>query len=204
MHVYHFAPYEPGAFKRLMGRYGTREEEVDQMLRGNLFVDLYRTVRGALRASVESYSIKELEKFFDFEREVDLRNANSALYGLAVPLELGDPDSISDEDKETVEAYNRDDCFSTLRLRSVARGDKDRSRQRRQGDTQTRGPGPTGLRNSHRVAADDRGAGRPHRRGTCRRAKRTATTNSRPGGFSPTHSTGTGARTRPSGGNTSV
>ncbi|MYF78760.1 MAG: nuclease, partial [Chloroflexi bacterium] len=46
MHVYHFAPYEPGAFKRLMGRYGTREEEVDQMLRGNLFVDLYRTVRG--------------------------------------------------------------------------------------------------------------------------------------------------------------
>ena len=96
-----------------MGRYGAREEEIDQMLRGNLFVDLYRAVRGALRASVESYSIKELEKFFDFEREVDLRDANSALYGLAVPLELGDPDSISDEHKKTVEAYNRDDCFST-------------------------------------------------------------------------------------------
>ena len=117
MHVYHFAPYEPGALKRLMGRYGTREEEVDQMLRANLFVDLYRVVRGALRASVESYSIKELEKFFDFKREVNLRDANSALYGLAVPLELGDPDSIADEHKETVEGYNRDDCFSTLHLR---------------------------------------------------------------------------------------
>ncbi len=118
MHVYHFAPYEPGALKRLMGRYATREEEIDRMLRGNLFVDLYRAVRGALRASVESYSIKELEKFFDFEREVDLHDANSALWGLTVPLELGDPESISAEQKRTVEAYNRDDCFSTLHLRN--------------------------------------------------------------------------------------
>ena len=117
MHVYHFAPYEPSALKRLMGRYGTREDEIDQMLRAKLFVDLYRVVRGALRASVESYSIKELEKFFEFEREVDLRDANSALYGLAVPLELGDPESISEEHKDTVEGYNRDDCFSTLHLR---------------------------------------------------------------------------------------
>ena len=117
MHVYHFAAYEPGALKRLMGRYGTREDEVDQMLRGNLFVDLYRVVRGALRASVESYSIKELEQFFEFERKVGLRDANSALYGISVPLELGDPDSIAAEDKEKVEGYNRDDCFSTLHLR---------------------------------------------------------------------------------------
>ena len=61
------------------------------MLRAKLFVDLYRVVRGALRASVESYSIKELEKFFDFRREVDLRDANSALYGLAVPSGTGRP-----------------------------------------------------------------------------------------------------------------
>ena len=33
MHVYHYAPYEPAAFKRLMGRYATREAEVDRMLR---------------------------------------------------------------------------------------------------------------------------------------------------------------------------
>ena len=41
MHVYHYAPYEPSAFRRLMGRYATRETEVDRMLRG-------RTVRGPL------------------------------------------------------------------------------------------------------------------------------------------------------------
>ena len=117
MHVYHFALYEPSALKRLMGRYGTSEDEIDQILRAKLFVDLYRVVRGALRASVESYSINELEEFFDYEREVNLRDANSALYGIAVPLELGDPDSIDHEHKETVEAYNRDDCFSTRHLR---------------------------------------------------------------------------------------
>src|SRR5712671_5000342 len=30
MHVYHYAPYEPSALKRLMGRYASREEEVDR------------------------------------------------------------------------------------------------------------------------------------------------------------------------------
>jgi light-regulated signal transduction histidine kinase (bacteriophytochrome) len=33
MHVYHYAPYEPSAFKRLMGRYATRERELDNLLR---------------------------------------------------------------------------------------------------------------------------------------------------------------------------
>ena len=53
MHIYHYAPYEPSAFKRLMGRYATREAEVDRLLRGERFVDLYAVVRRALRASVE-------------------------------------------------------------------------------------------------------------------------------------------------------
>ena len=56
MHIYHYAPYEPTAVKRLAGRYGTREEEVDKLLRGKVFVDLHRAVRQGIRASVESYS----------------------------------------------------------------------------------------------------------------------------------------------------
>ena len=61
LHIYHYAPYEPTAVKQLAGRYGTREEEVDRLLRGGVFVDLYRAVRQGIRASVESYSIKRLE-----------------------------------------------------------------------------------------------------------------------------------------------
>ena len=40
MHVYHYAQYEITALKRLMGRYGTREDELDDLLRRGVFVDL--------------------------------------------------------------------------------------------------------------------------------------------------------------------
>ena len=66
LHIYHFAPYEPAALKRLMGRYATREDELDQLLRGKRFVDLFAVVRQGLRASVESYSIKRLEPLYGF------------------------------------------------------------------------------------------------------------------------------------------
>ena len=45
MHIFHYAPYEPGALKRLMGRYATREDEVDDLLRNKVFVDLYGVTR---------------------------------------------------------------------------------------------------------------------------------------------------------------
>jgi uncharacterized protein len=44
-----------------MGRYAIRERELDDLLRSEVFVDLYSVVRHAIRASVESYSIKKLE-----------------------------------------------------------------------------------------------------------------------------------------------
>ena len=125
-HIYHYAPYEPTAVKRLMGRHATREEEVDRLLRGKVFVDLYRVVRQALRASVESYSIKKMEPFFGFERAVDLRSASSALAHFEAWLELGD----DEEDGETrrielleqIELYNKDDCLATLALRDWLEG----------------------------------------------------------------------------------
>lgn len=117
LHIYHYAPYEPSAFKRLMGRYATREEEIDQMLRAGLFVDLYQIVRHGLRASVESYSIKRLEPFYNFDRGAPLADANVALANLQANLELGDASSVSNETKATVRAYNEDDCRSTLALR---------------------------------------------------------------------------------------
>jgi predicted RecB family nuclease len=54
LHVYHFGAYEPTAFKRLSGRYATRENELDTILRAELFVDLHTIVRHSLRASVET------------------------------------------------------------------------------------------------------------------------------------------------------
>src|SRR5262249_3032604 len=74
-HVYHFAPYEPAAFKRLMGRHATRAVELDELLRGERFVDLLAVTRRGVRAGVESYSIKQLEPFYAFTRAVELGHA---------------------------------------------------------------------------------------------------------------------------------
>src|SRR5213075_2476276 len=77
LHVYHFAPYEPAALKRLMGRYASRESEIDRLLRAERFVDLHAVVRQALRASVERHSVKDLEVFHGFVREEDLTESSA-------------------------------------------------------------------------------------------------------------------------------
>jgi uncharacterized protein len=117
LHIYHYASYEPGALKRLMGRYATREDEIDNLLRGKVFVDLYSIVRNALRAGVESYSIKKLEPLYGFARATKLKDANIALASLQAGLELADTASITDEDRAVVQAYNEDDCISAHALR---------------------------------------------------------------------------------------
>ena len=115
-HVYHFAPYEPVALKRLMGRYATREVELDELLRGNAFVDLHRVVKRSLIASVERYSIKDLEPFFGYERGQDLREASQSMRLVESAVADGSLDT-GDSHSRIVEDYNREDCESTLRLR---------------------------------------------------------------------------------------
>jgi predicted RecB family nuclease len=118
MHIYHYAPYESTAIKRLAGRHGTCIEEVDELLRAGVFVDLYRVVRQGLRASVESYSIKKLETLYDFTRAVPLRDANTALNSFEAALALGRNRAGIRELLDTIKGYNRDDCVSTFRLRA--------------------------------------------------------------------------------------
>jgi len=117
LHIYHYAPYEPAALKRLMGRYAVKENELDRFLRGLRFIDLYSVVRRTLRASVESYSIKKLEPLFNFRRQQDLKIASQNRASLEMALESDAIGSISNEEKQIVLAYNRDDCFSTVALR---------------------------------------------------------------------------------------
>ena len=78
-HIYHYGAYERGRMARLSTRYATREEEVDELLRGGAFIDLYSVVRQSLQASVESYSIKRLEQFYGYTRKVELHAANESI-----------------------------------------------------------------------------------------------------------------------------
>jgi len=117
LHIYHFAPYEPAALKRLMGRHATREDEIDRILRAGVLVDLYAIVRHGIRASVESYSIKKLEPLYGFDRALPLTDAGKTLAKVQACLELGDFDGITNQDRAAVQDYNRDDCLSAWSLR---------------------------------------------------------------------------------------
>jgi uncharacterized protein len=116
-HFYHFAPYEPAALRRLMGRHATREAEVDSLLRAERFVDLHSIVKQSLRASVERYSIKDLEAFYGYARAVPLREASARLHAVEHALELDEIEDLTAEVLEAVGGYNADDCRSALRLR---------------------------------------------------------------------------------------
>ncbi|MGJ0535167.1 TM0106 family RecB-like putative nuclease [Methylocystis sp.] len=116
-HIYHYAAYEPTALKRLAMRYATMEAELDQLLRERRFVDLYRVVAQALRASTESYSIKHLEALYWRERTGEVKTASASI----VEYErwcLKKDNTILD----SIASYNKDDCVSTAQLRQWLEG----------------------------------------------------------------------------------
>lgn len=117
LHIYHFGGYETGALKRLMGRYATREDDLDRILRGLLPVDLMSVARQSIRAGVESYSLKKLEPLYGFVRDTSLPDARLALTRLQTSLELNDLAAVEEADRATVQAYNREDCVATRHLR---------------------------------------------------------------------------------------
>jgi predicted RecB family nuclease len=114
--IYHFAPYEPAALKRLMLRHSTRKDELDRFLRAERFIDLHAIVKHSLIASIEGYGLKELEPLFNFKRQIDLKQAGVALHMIQRSLEIGSAEDIQDTDKEAVRIYNADDCYATHAL----------------------------------------------------------------------------------------
>ena len=118
MHIYHYGAYEETAIKRMAGQHSTCVDEVDELLRGEVLVDMFRAVRQGLRASVESYSIKKLEPFYEYQRDVNLPDANLALHTFQTVLAFGPGEGSTPEAcVPAIEGYNRDDCVSALRLR---------------------------------------------------------------------------------------
>ncbi len=121
MHVYHYAPYETTALKRLAGRYATHQEELDDLLRSAVFVDLYRVVRSAIRVSQPSYSIKKLEPLYmaDDRSAMDVAagDVSVAEYHEARALGAAGKQEEAQTKLDALEEYNRYDCDSTLGLR---------------------------------------------------------------------------------------
>lgn len=114
--IYHYGHYEPTTFKRLAHNYAAYEQELDELLRKGKFVDLHVIVKEALIASVEQYSLKDLEKFATFTRKVDLREASRSRKQMERALQLGEYHSLPAATIELVKGYNEDDCFATHAL----------------------------------------------------------------------------------------
>ena len=112
LHVYHYGAYEPAALKRLMGVHGTRERELDAILRGQVLVDLHRVVRHGVRVSQESYSIKMLEPLYREARTTAVAGGLGSIVAYEQWREQGQAQPL-----EEIEAYNRDDCVSLVGLR---------------------------------------------------------------------------------------
>ena len=112
MHVYHYASYEISALRRLMGRYGLREAEVDDLLRRHVFVDLYKVVRGGLVASVPGYGLKELEAFLDFPRQAEIRDGGTSIVEFERYVQTHERSIL-----DAIADYNREDCEATRVLR---------------------------------------------------------------------------------------
>jgi uncharacterized protein len=112
MHVYHYAAYEITALRRLMGRYGTREAELDDLLRREVFVDLLKVVRNGLRASRRGYGLKDMETFLDFERRAEIKEGGASIIAFEQWMQTHD-----DELLGQIDEYNREDCIATRLLR---------------------------------------------------------------------------------------
>jgi predicted RecB family nuclease len=118
LHIYHYADYERRALKKLMQIHGTREKEVDELLRQERLVDLYAVVRHAIVTSEPRYSIKNLETFYmKGERASDVKNAGASIVYYENWRRLQDQKSLDD-----IERYNEEDCVSTAKLHAWLNG----------------------------------------------------------------------------------
>src|SRR5438552_18697138 len=103
-----------------MGLHGTREEEVDNLLRRGVLIDLYKVVKQGVRISQPGYGIKKVEAFYMDQRDTAVTEGGESIVAYEQWIETGDQ-RILDEIAE----YNEDDCVSTLKLRDWLLGLRD-------------------------------------------------------------------------------
>ncbi len=110
-HIYHYAAYEDSALKRLMTLHGTREADVDRLLRERRLIDLFKVVREALRTSEPAYSLKNIEHFYMSTRKGEVQSAGNSIVFYERWKDSGDESLLNQ-----IEEYNRDDLTSTRML----------------------------------------------------------------------------------------
>ena len=118
MYVYHYGQFEITAIRTLMGLFGTREHEVDFLLRNNVFIDLLRVVKQSLCIGTSGYGLKKIEPLYMPERKEELASGGDSI--VVYEAWAASPAKTSSHEdsallKEIWE-YNRVDCYSLIDL----------------------------------------------------------------------------------------
>jgi uncharacterized protein len=122
LHVYHYAPYERTHLLSISARYGVGEEEVDDLLRDEVLVDLYPIVKRSVRVATRSYSIKKLEPLYmgaSTRDEQAVQNGAASVdeYVRSQTLMQNGEQEAAQAILDEIAEYNEYDCVSTYRLR---------------------------------------------------------------------------------------
>ncbi|MCH1883959.1 TM0106 family RecB-like putative nuclease [Agrococcus sp. ARC_14] len=125
LHIYHYASYERTHLLSIAARHGVGEDQIDDLLRAGVLVDLYPVVKRALVIGSPSYSLKKLEPLYmPAERAGEVTNAGDSIVWFQEATELRDAGEHDEADRlfAQIEEYNAYDVESTHRLRDWLRG----------------------------------------------------------------------------------
>ena len=128
-HVYHYASYERTALKRLANRFAVMEQELMQLEAEHRFVDLYPMVTKSVRIGEPKYSIKNLERHYEFDERAGVQGGEESIEEfvnwrdleeqLSSGVELENRAKTIDDSKaifNRIREYNIEDVKSTMEL----------------------------------------------------------------------------------------
>ncbi len=110
--IYHYAPYEITTLERLTSMLKVHGVDYDHYLNLGKFVDLFRVIKQAINVSQKSYSLKDIEKYYDFKRSGDIQKGDVSEEFYIQWMETKDQKLL-----DQIGEYNKQDCLSTFKLR---------------------------------------------------------------------------------------
>ena len=109
--IYHYGSYEITALLKLTSLHQVKGIEYDNYLRTSKFVNLLNVNKQGLYLSENSYSLKNVEKFYNFKRDGDVQKGDVSQDYYSEWIETQDQYYLDE-----IEKYNEQDCRSTYEL----------------------------------------------------------------------------------------
>jgi len=110
--IYHYGDYEKSALETITSIHKVKDIEYDQYYRSNKFVNLFTICQHAMLISENSYSLKNIEKFYKFKRTGDVKRGDQSEEFYLEWVQTG-----NQKLKDQIIDYNKQDCYSTYKLR---------------------------------------------------------------------------------------